>query len=90
MQARLSRARLIHPEIPFPQMVVSRVIPGLPELKLGDPYPNPGADKRARLRAALYVEQRRLKPAPPPPEQHAAPAAKEKPKPWVTKSPSAR
>ena len=74
MRVKFSRARLIRPDVPFPDMVVSRSIPGDPTLKIGDPYPNPGTDKRARMRAALYVDQRRLVSAPPPPEQPAPPA----------------
>lgn len=61
MLVRMTPARLKHPEIPFPSMVVSRAIPGT-DLKVGDAYPDPGADKRARLRAALYFEQRRIVP----------------------------
>ena len=71
----LTRARLARVEIPFPPMVVIRPIPGDPTLRAGDPYPNPGDDKRARYRAALYFEQRRIVPAPPKPPQPAAPAA---------------
>ena len=74
MRVKFSRARLIRPDVPFPDMVVSRAIPGDPILKIGDHYPNPGKDKRARMRAALYVDQRRLVSAPAPPEQPAAPA----------------
>ena len=80
MRVTFSRARLIRPDVPFPDMVVSRAIPGDPTLKIGDPYPNPGTDKRARMRAALYVEQRRIVPALAPPEQPAAPAAPAKKK----------
>jgi hypothetical protein len=71
----LTRARLVRPEIPFPPMVVARPIPGNPALQVGDAYPNPGADKRARLRAALYFDERRIAPAQPLPQQPAAPAA---------------
>lgn len=62
MQVRMTPARLKHIGIPFPSMVVSRAIPGT-ELRVGEPYPDPGTDKRARLRAALYFEQRRIIPA---------------------------
>jgi hypothetical protein len=65
MLVRMTPARLKRPEIPFPRMVVSRAIPGT-DLKIGDAYPDPGGDKRARLRAALYFEQRRIVPATPP------------------------
>ena len=61
---RISLARLKRPEVPFPPMLVSRAIPGT-ELRVGDLYPDPGEDKRARLRAALYFEERRIVPAPP-------------------------
>ena len=71
----LTRARLARPEIPFPAMVVARPIPGNPALQVGDPYPNPGADKRARLRAALYFDERRIAPAGSRPDETAAPAA---------------
>lgn len=62
MQVRITPARLKHPEIPFPTMLVRRAIPGT-DLRVGDFYPDPGSDKRARLRAALYFEQRRIVPA---------------------------
>lgn len=71
----LTRARLARPEIPFPPMVVARPIPGNPALQVGDPYPNPGVDKRARLRAALYFDERRIAPAQPLPQPPSAPAA---------------
>ena len=60
-----SRAHLVRPDVPFPAAIVVREIPGT-TFKIGDTYPDPGEDKRARLRAALYVEQRRLAPAPEP------------------------
>ena len=59
-----SRARLVRLEIPFPAALVVRAIPGEPSLKVGDVYPNPGQDKRKRMRAALYIAQRRLVSAP--------------------------
>jgi hypothetical protein len=61
MLVRMTASRLKRPEIPFPPMAVSRAIPGT-GLRVGDAYPDPGPDKKARLRAALYFEQRRIVP----------------------------
>ena len=72
-----SRARLVRPEVPFPAAIVVRAIPGT-TLQVGDVFPDPGEDKRARMRAALYVEQRRLAPATEPSAATAAKSKKEK------------
>jgi len=67
----------MRPDFPFPAAVVARAIPGT-TFKVGDAYPDPGDDKRARMRAALYVEQRRLVPAPEPSSATAVKTKKEK------------